>query len=71
MTQIINWEYFSEEICYIKKALKLLVLINCIVLKTLCRLIKYFKYEEIKKWGYWGITGLNLGLLPCCFPCTS
>lgn len=49
MTQIINWEHFSEEICYIKKALKLLALINCIVLKTLYRLIKYFKYEEIKK----------------------
>lgn len=48
MTQIINWEHFSEEICYIKKALKLLALINCIVLKTLYRLIKYFKYEEIK-----------------------
>lgn len=48
MTQIINWEYFSEEICYIKKALKLLALINCIVLKTLYRLIKYFKYEKLK-----------------------
>lgn len=68
MTQIINWEHFSKEICYIKKALKLLALINCIVLKTLYRLIKYFKYEEIKKWGYRGITGLNLGLLTCYFP---
>lgn len=71
MTQIINWEHFSEEICYIKKALKLLALINCIVLKTLYRLIKYFKYEEIKKWWYRGITSLNLGLLPCYLPCTS
>lgn len=68
MTQIINWEHFSEEICYIKKALKLLALINCIVLKTLYRLIKYFKYGEIK-WGYrGGITSLNLGLLTCYFP---
>lgn len=49
MTQIINWEYFSEEICYIKKALKLLALINCIGLKTLYRLIKYLTFEEIKK----------------------
>lgn len=40
MTQIINWEYFSEDICYTKKALKSQVLINCIVLKTLYRLIK-------------------------------